>query len=103
MEDINIKNIIELSTLFQKKYIKYPTKDNLIENINKNDILEHAKGSCILVHEKVINLINDFINLKKEYGSNTEKRLYKNMTDKQFIIRLIKKRPFYFYNRNDIS
>ncbi|KAI7867774.1 hypothetical protein K492DRAFT_110435, partial [Lichtheimia hyalospora FSU 10163] len=80
-----------------------PTFENLIENINKKDILEHAKESCILVHEKVINLINDFINLKKEYGTNIEKKLYENMTDKQFIIRLIKKRPFYFYNKNDIS
>jgi hypothetical protein len=76
---------------------------NIIENINKEDIFEDVKGSCILIHEKVINLINDFINLKKEYGSNIEKKLYKNMTNKQFIIRLIKKRPFYFYNRNDIS
>lgn len=64
MEDINLQNIIELSRLFQRKYIKYPTNNNLIENINKKDIFEHAKGSCVLVHEKVIKLINDFINLK---------------------------------------
>lgn len=110
------ENLVKKSKEFEKNNRTYPIETNRIEILGKNDpnrqkqIENHAKEACYFIHEKVKQLILDFLNLKKEYGYSTEEReFYKqNFKDDdddkkvlKFIERTQTKRPIVFYNADD--
>jgi hypothetical protein len=49
----------------------------------------------------VATLIDEFLEIKRHYGSPIEKRAYKGMTASEFIERLILKRPLSFMGPKD--
>lgn len=87
----------------------FPTKWNEISAIAGEDgemqlkIANHANGTRIIVHPRVVDLSTDFLKLKRECGTIKEKSLYENMTVAQFLQRLIEKRPLVFYTGSDIT
>lgn len=98
--------LLNASNKFEKEVCKIPTHNNKIVNIAKSEalkkeILEHAKGTCPIMHKKVMDFIPLFLEHKLKYGSSKEKALYKDMTVNDFIDRLLKKRPVVFVNPKD--
>lgn len=107
--DVNItyENLVEASFIFNKRYTKYPTLSNLIENFKSADsqkmIVLQASNVNILVPKEVYLLIEKFMDGTIKYGSDSNKYLYKDMNANDFIIRCIKKRPLAFYGaKNNI-
>jgi hypothetical protein len=104
--DSDFAELVKRSEQFEHK-IKFPTNDNRIAIIagdNKaiqNEIGEQAKKTYPILHKKVLDLINAFLNFKKSDGSLIEKALYQNMTQKEFIERLLTKRPIMFSDSVD--
>lgn len=103
------KNFIELvnkSNNFEQQ-VKFPTANNRISVIAGNnpdiqqEIAKQAQNSYPIYDKKVLILINDFLKYKKQSGTEIEKALYHNMTQKEFIDRLITKRPLVFMTDND--
>ena len=98
------QELVQRSQNFKKIF---PTKDNRIENIAKQDqqfqdqIVIHAKNSYPIMHEKLSALMHDFLNYKKMHGSIIEKKLYANMTVPDFIDRLLTQRPLMFMTDQD--
>lgn len=103
------------SSLFQKlvqnseefnSRIPFSTSTTRIKNIGTTDekrkqIEEDAQNTCIITTQKLIPLIKDFLTHKKQYGSFAEKELYKNMTEDQFLTRLLTNRPLAFTDAQD--
>merc|ERR1719319_1556145 len=54
-----------------------------------------------LVHGGALSLIDDFMKLKRVYGSSVEKALYKSLTMRGFLDRLSRKRAVVFFKAND--
>ena len=69
--------------------------------VKKEEIEKHAKNSYTLVHEKTVDLINSFLELKKIYGTKKEKILYTGMQREHFVQRLMEKRPAVFYGADN--
>src|ERR1700738_723789 len=69
----------------------------------ENQIFEDATDTRIIVHERVLNLIDDFLSVKLEYGSSIELSLYTGMSQRQFLQRLILKRPLSFVGADDAT
>jgi len=94
-------------TAFNSNICKFPTYNNTIPAITKNNLLQEAvikdaKNTHIIIDDKTIDLCNTFIVLQQKSNNNTIKSLYHNMTLSDFIIRLIEKRPLVFMNNNDV-
>jgi len=87
--------------------VSLPTHDNRIAIIAQNnpekqqEIIQQAQHVHPIIHKKVLGLITNFLKLKKEYGSEIEKKVYKEMDSSQFINRLLTKRPLTFWNPSD--
>lgn len=90
--------------------VPLPTTDNLISSIVArsprpqavaNQILDDAKNTRVIIHKQVLQLINEFLRIKLQFGSSIEKDLYANLTWKQFVQRLVSKRPLTFVGPND--
>ena len=85
----------------------FPTQLNRIANIVESNhslqlnIEKQANNTRLIVHKKVLLLIDDFLSYKKECGSDVEKKLYKSMSRIEFIERLIIKRPLMFITNLD--
>ena len=103
----NLNALISLSQCFTPIF---PTSDNRIKKIltraqDRNSvegrIFNDAIDTRIIVHRDVLCLIDDFLQVKLRYGSSIEKALYDGMTHRQFIQRLIVKRPLSFMNASD--
>lgn len=56
-----------------------------------------AKNTYAIMHESVKQLMDDFLDYKRNYGTDKERNLYINMTRDQFVERLLTKRPIVFY------
>lgn len=54
-----------------------------------------------ILHETALPLFLQFLSHKKQFGSNVEKRLYKDFTIAQLIDRLLAKRAVMFCGRFD--
>merc|ERR1711964_252026 len=71
----------------------------------KRVVANDARTTRIVVHRKLLGLINDFLAFKREYGTDIEKQIYgqgdSKMTTQDFIKRLISKRPMYFFTSID--
>ncbi|RWS03153.1 hypothetical protein B4U79_11679 [Dinothrombium tinctorium] len=102
----SFEDLVENSENF---FARIPTTDNRVENIAAEDevkrrkIVEHANGTRIVVLKTVLSLIDDFLAVKREYGSSVERNLYENMSRNEFIQRLILKRPLMFVGQLDRS
>ena len=67
----------------------------------KNLIGSFANGARVLVHDKVVGLAENFLKIKLAHGSEIEKFVYINMSVRDFVTRLISKRPLYFFTDNN--
>ncbi|KAJ8673429.1 hypothetical protein QAD02_004691 [Eretmocerus hayati] len=66
------------------------------------DTLEfNANSAYPLIHEATLPLIANWLKHKRQYGSEVEKTMYKDMTLVQFIHRLLEKRAVQFYGADD--
>ncbi len=107
-EESFYEELIKNSKEFVKKIMDFPTKNNLIENIVENDdqkkqrIVYQAQSTYPIMHTQIEELITNFLNYKKENGSNVEKKFYKNMNKEAFIDRLLKQRPLMFMTEEDL-
>eukprot|EP01084_Bolivina_argentea_P175279 303579_1 len=92
-------------TDFERNICKFPLDSNsIIKQSNylaNNQVYSHMKECYQLIHGCVLWLVYHFINIKKLYGTNIEKELYKNMTIIQLFDRLSTKRSVAFYQPND--
>eukprot|EP00092_Neocalanus_flemingeri_P027414 GFUD01029731.1.p1 GENE.GFUD01029731.1~~GFUD01029731.1.p1 ORF type:complete len:504 (-),score=136.68 GFUD01029731.1:143-1429(-) len=68
---------------------------------HKQKIEVFANKAYPVIHEKVVNLIEDFLSFKKSNGSLVEKSLYSSMSLLDFVDRLVCKRPLVFMNSID--
>ncbi|MCX5923494.1 MAG: DUF4804 domain-containing protein [Candidatus Dependentiae bacterium] len=71
------------------------------DDSKKITIVNQARSVYIILHSKVLSLIDAFLAYKKIHGSSVEKNLYKNLTTQSFIDRLISKRPLMFMLETD--
>jgi hypothetical protein len=67
----------------------------------QTQVLDDALKTRIIVHQRIFGLIRDFINVKLEFGSAIERGLYENMTEREFLHRLVLKRPLSFMGSAD--
>ena len=75
-----------------------------LKSADANEILEwEDKASKVapMVHWRVPALIDDFLALKLEHGTDLEKNLYTGMTREQFVTRLLSCRPLCFFLQED--
>src|SRR5438552_13359702 len=93
-----------------RTFTSLPTHENLISTIiaRSSDsaeagaqILDDALKTRIIIHQRVFQLIENFLRVKIEFGSVIERDLYSNMTTKEFVQRLVLKRPLSFMGPND--
>lgn len=83
----------------------YPKKDHteLWNSLPKETRQLYIDNTWFLVPDKFINLIYDFLEFKKQYGTDIEKRVYINMSSIEFLARLYKNRPLMFINGTYMS
>jgi len=81
--------------------VHFPTKDNRIAVIGKQNIAKQAKAVRMLIHPKTHTLLEKFLKYKKAHGSCIEKAVYQDMDLEAFIARLIEKRPLAFLTKED--
>lgn len=99
--------LVAKSDEFNKK-VRFPTKDTRIQVIARNNtdkqvtIIKQAETTYPILHNNTSVLLDDFLEFKKKYGTDIEKKMYKNMTRPEFINRLITKRPLVFYTEHDV-
>lgn len=106
MSNVTFAQIVENSAIFEENHGPIPTQTNLAKTLGttpeKQAAIEtFAKGTRPILHSFVSLLIMEFIQHKFRHGSQVEKALYENMTDIQFIDRLIAKRPLMFMTGKD--
>ncbi|PWA02243.1 hypothetical protein BB558_001623 [Smittium angustum] len=127
---VTFEEILRRSDLFPTNF---PTSNNRIRAIAGSDkkkqktIVSQALDTRVILHPRVASLIRDFLNIKKDYGTDIERRVYDNLAANlnidaagssstfsfplssqldevnQFIQRLIVKRPLAFFLPNDIG
>ncbi|CAH0714860.1 unnamed protein product, partial [Brenthis ino] len=98
----DLEEIIKKSKAFP---IPFPIETVRLEKLKVRKSLEKLKRNVTstypLIHERVLLLMTHFLIYKREFGSNIEKTLYKDMTVPELIERLLKKRAVSFMNPND--
>lgn len=104
-EPLTFQQLLDNSEKFAER-VEFPTKDNLIKNIELNsefqtEVEEHARTTRPVLPARVWSWIPNFLNYKRMHGSNVEKKLYEKMTPTQFVDRLIQKRPLMFMTSAD--
>lgn len=97
------ENIVEKSKNFTIKFPVDTVRCELLKNHVTENILERNINSVYpIVHYKALELFCKFILFKRTYGTTVEQQLYKDMTLKEFIERLLKKRAVSFFGVHDI-
>jgi hypothetical protein len=100
-------DLIKKSQLFNNTIKKFPTTNNRIAAIAQGDrhlqakIVQQAQDTYPLIHDDVRLLLNNFLEYKKEHGSEIEKKLYAAMDDSQLMMRLLEQRPLMFMTESD--
>ena len=84
----------------------FPTKHNLIENIcltqsDKETCADFALRTRPVIVSRMVPLLQEFIDIKRRFGSSVEKTLYATLGVETLLDRLLQKRPLAFMNRND--
>ncbi|HEV8051461.1 MAG TPA: DUF4804 domain-containing protein [Parachlamydiaceae bacterium] len=103
---LTFEQLVDKSDQFDR-HSPFPTHDNRIFAltngcpIKQQEVLEHARNTRPIIHEKTMQLVSDFINLKKQHGTDIEKQQYQDMSEKSFIDRLLTKRPLMFMTESD--
>ena len=75
----------------------FPLETNRFSKFEKSLIVQQARASYPIIHHRVVQLIQDFLDFKKASGSDTERALYATMTKDAFITRLLSCRPLVFW------
>ncbi|XP_045455043.1 uncharacterized protein LOC123664556 [Melitaea cinxia] len=98
----NIDEIIKKSKAFP---IPFPIETVRLEKLKVRRPIDQLKKNVVstypIIHERVLLLMTHFLIYKREYGSNIEKALYKDMTVPELIDRILQKRAVSFMNQND--
>ncbi|KAJ9582648.1 hypothetical protein L9F63_023026, partial [Diploptera punctata] len=104
-EDGSLQELLDNSLQFKKWYpLESVLCSHLLEthpHITKEVLEHHANSAYPLLHEVAIQLYLDFLEFKKDYGSNIEKEIYKNMTLIDLVERLLQKRSIIFCGSRD--
>ena len=91
----SIDEFLSESDNFNRTVCKAPTNANWIKKSTEKNMLDtlmdFANSAYPILHEDVLDLCQDFLRIKKDQGSVTEKNLYRSMTVTDLINRLIKK------------
>ena len=99
--------LLSQSRIFDATIGKFPTGNNRIQAIAGNDsdaqarIVAQAKATYPLLHQNVCLFLDQFLQYKKQHGTNQEKSLYATMSAQKFLIRLLEQRPLMFMTEND--
>eukprot|EP01084_Bolivina_argentea_P148905 260236_1 len=92
---------------FEQRVVEFPVDSNRIisEDWNtkelRKEIYDHMRLCYPLLHGSVISLADHFLSIKKEHGSEIEKKFYSHMTLVQLFDRLATKRCVVFYQTYD--
>ena len=78
------------SEKFETKFCKAPTSKNWIKHFDQQHC-NNANRSYPLIHEKVLQLCERFLDFKRKRGSDIEKSFYKNLRVLDLVERLISK------------
>jgi len=57
----------------------------------------------MVVHASIFPLMEEFLQHKRQHGTDIEKEVYENMTSAAYLNRLLVKRPIVFYTPHDVS
>ena len=91
----SVNELINASDNFNRTICKAPTKDNWIKkSMDENSLetfLKFANSAYPILHEDVLFLSEQFLQIKKDYGNLIEKTFYESMNVIDLIDRLIKK------------
>ena len=91
----SVNELINASDNFNRTICKAPTKDNWIKkSMDENSLetfLKFANSAYPILHEDVLFLSEQFLQMKKNHGNLTEKTFYQPMNVIDLIDRLIKK------------
>lgn len=79
---------------------KFPLEEHT-KFFNELDMSKYITNSWILLPKKLLILIDDFINYKKQFGLSTEIEFYNNITVNDFIKRMYTCRPLQFTGPTD--
>ena len=87
--------LLKASKEFEETVRKAPTKESWIKESMPEDLLktftEFANLSYPIIHEDVLYLAEEFLQIKRNHGTSVEKSIYESMPLCNFIDRLIKK------------
>jgi hypothetical protein len=106
----DIATLLEASRAFFTAAGAAPTSTNLIAavvarsatpELTSARIVAHANATRVLLHVRVLALLDAFLAFKRAHGSGRERLLYRSMTPAALVRRLIKNRPLAFYNPRD--
>lgn len=103
---ITFEQLVARSDAFEKQIGSFPTQTSRAKVLGttpalQKEIAENAQSTRPIIPESVEYLIEKFIALKQQDGSEVEKKLYANMKPDELIHRLLTKRPLAFLNRSD--
>ena len=91
----SVNELINASDNFNRTICKAPTKDNWIKkSMDENSLetfLKFANSAYPILHEDVLFLSEQFLQIKKDHGNLTEIIFYESMNVIDLIDRLIKK------------
>lgn len=91
---------------------KAPVTTNLIKNVIDRSsqpnataarIASHANATRVLVHSRLLPLLDEFLVHKRTHGTTREQDLYVGMSSADLVRRLIRNRPLCFYNHSDTT
>jgi hypothetical protein len=112
---LEFQQLIDKSDNFENTIMPFPMSNNRIKFVAGADkdkqarIAWQADHAYPLMHPKISDLIKDFLDYKKQYGSDVEKKFYQdqyanqdqNVNTEKFITRLLTNRPMVFMYPND--
>ncbi|KAK4959671.1 hypothetical protein LTR66_002415 [Elasticomyces elasticus] len=84
---------------FDRLIVKPPTSTNSVKNFDATTVASDACGTTIVVHSRFPQLVDAFLNHKRDHGSHYEKALYgdpASFTWRHEVARLFDKRPLTF-------
>lgn len=84
-------NYLDLLRNCKKVKYTFPTKENSILHFNQHKVVDYANSTYPVMHSDIYLLMKRFLKLKKKYGSDEEKGIYRKMGVKKFIDRLLTK------------
>lgn len=108
IELLSIFNNLTTQSNNLEKIIKIPTLNNKIQLIAQSDcvkqivVARQAMNARPILHNKVLKLVQSFLDFKLKFGTDIEKELYTYMTPMKFIDRLLVCRPMTFMTGSDI-